>query len=65
MEINKRWLVIGATSTAGAYFVDFVLRNTHDMVVATSRQDPYQKAWEYPFLFNNKDNIMNEKLIID
>ena len=65
MENTRRWLVIGSTSTAGAYFVDFILSNTDDLVIATSRQDPYHRPWEYPFLFNKKEYVVEERLIID
>ena len=65
MSTQKCWLVIGATSTAGAYFVNFLLENTFDLVIAASRQDPHKKAWEYPFLFKKKDYSQKQRLIFE
>lgn len=62
MATDRRWLIVGATSTAGAYFVHFLQENTDDLIVAASRQDPNDRPWEYPFIFKDKNKSQSDRL---
>lgn len=48
---DKKWLVIGATSTAGAYFVKVLGERINSKITIASRKDPKEAKWKYPFLF--------------